>query len=219
MFARRRTDQVFATLQQVQRRITEQGGGHVAAAVTPAGVPLPQRPQTAMRQTAVPSRSEAEQAAIAPPVLPPGVGAHQRYRVELSGAMVSLLVVCWLLSLAFAVIITVWVMRAPATPASSPASVAASGPAGGAASSPRWKLVVASERASAEARQRFLAERAFLNQVAERNGWPPLFDIEEGANGHLLLVFGRQGLDKAEWVDFTAKLSRRHPGATWVELR
>lgn len=50
MFRRRTTDQVYATLQQVQRRITEQGGGQTGgpaggpAAPAPGGAPAGARP-------------------------------------------------------------------------------------------------------------------------------------------------------------------------------
>ena len=75
------------------------------------------------------------------------------------------------------------------------------------------------ERASPEARTRLLKEREFLNSVATNNKWPTLFELEDGINGNVQLVFGGQGVDKAKWLDFTGKLLKRHAGATWVEIR
>lgn len=229
MFPRRRTDQVYATLQQVQRRITEQGGGQASTVSTPAGMSAPASSRTPASGTPTPGPLPAirpgpqirpqEALPAAPPLLPPGVGAHQRYSVVLSGTLASLLLVCWIASIAAAILITKQVVKPGSSAASEPAPrapVAAEAPA----TRPKWKLIVQSEmRASPEARARLAKEREFLNDVAKRNSWPQLFEVEEGINGSVQLVFGPEGVDKAQWLDFTGKLLKRHAGASWVELR
>lgn len=228
MFPRRRTDQVYATLQQVQRRITEQGGGQASTVSTPAGMSAPASSRTPASGTPTPGPMPAVRAGpqirpqealpAAPPLLPPGVGAHQRYSVVLSGTLASLLLVCWIASIAAAILITKQVVKPGSSTTSEPApraAVAADAPA----TRPKWKLIVLSEmRASPEARARLAKEREFLNEVAKKNSWP-LFEIEEGVNGGVQLVFGPEGVDKAQWLDFTGKLLKRHAGASWVELR
>jgi hypothetical protein len=225
MFPRRRTDQVYATLQQVQRRITEQGGGQASTVSTPAGMSAPASSRTPASGTPTPGPLPAirpgpqirpqEALPAAPPLLPPGVGAHQRYSVVLSGTLASLLLVCWIASIAAAILITKQVVK-PGSSTSDPAprvAVAAEAPA----AQTKWKLIVLQEmRASPEARARLAKEREFLNEVAKKNSWPP-FEIEEGVNGGVQLVFGPEGVDKAQWRDFTDKLLKRHAGANWVK--
>jgi hypothetical protein len=225
MFPRRRTDQVYATLQQVQRRITEQGGGQASTVSTPAGMSAPASSRTLAPGTPTPGPQPAirpgpqirPQDAVppAPPLLPPGVGAHQRYSVVLSGTLASLLLVCWIASIAAAILITKQVVK-PGASASDPAPravLAAEAPA----TRPKWKLIVLSEmRATPEARARLAKERDHLNEVAKKYSWPP-FEIEEGVNGSVQLVFGPEGVDKAQWRDFTDKLLKRHAGANWVK--
>lgn len=228
MFPRRRTDQVYATLQQVQRRITEQGGGQASTVSTPAGMSAPTGrtpasgtptpgPQPVIRPG--PQIRPQDALPAAPPLLPPGVGAHQRYSVIISGTLASLLLVCWIASIAAAILITKQVVR----PAAALVGESAMRPplsAEAPATQPKWKLIVLSEmRASAEARSRLGKERDFLNGIAKSNSWPALFELEEGINGGVQLVFGPQGVEKAKWLDFTSKLMKRHAGASWVEIR
>ena len=229
MFPRRRTDQVYATLQQVQRRITEQGGGQAASVSTPAGMSAPIGGRTPVSGTPTPGPQpvirpgpqihQQDAYPLAPPMLPPGVGSHQRYSVVLSGTLASLLLVCWIATLAAAILITKQVVKPNATLAGEPAprpALAAQAPA----TQAKWKLIVLSEmRANAETRSRLAKERDTLNDVAKRNSWPALFEVEEGVNGGVQLVFGSQGVDKAQWIDFTNKLLKRHAGASWVEIR
>ena len=227
MFPRRRTDQVYATLQQVQRRITEQGGGQTASVSTPAGMtaptgrtPVAGTPTPGAMPVIRPGPQIQPQAAYpqAPPLLPPGVGTHQRYSVVLSGTLASLLAVCWLATLAAAILITKHVVRPGSAPTgeAAPRTAVSNAPV----AQPKWKMIVLAEmRANAESRSRLAKERDTLNEVAKRNSWPALFEIEEGVNGGVQLVFGPQGVDKNQWIDFTSKLLKRHVGASWVELR
>ncbi|HAT11089.1 MAG TPA: hypothetical protein DCS97_10970 [Planctomycetes bacterium] len=223
MFPRRRTDQVYATLQQVQRRITEQGG-QPSAVATPAGMSAPRTPSSGNPTPGampiirpgpqIPAQHEL------PPLLPPGVGAHQRYAVQISGTLASLLLVCWIASIAAAVLITKQWSKPSAALAADPMPRAAVA-APTAAAQPRWKLIVLSEmRTTGEARTRLNKEREFLNDVARRTqGWQPLFEVEEGVNGGIQLVFGTQGVEKEPWWDMYNKLRKRHGSASWVELR
>lgn len=223
MFPRRRTDQVYATLQQVQRRITEQAGQPQTAS-TPAGMAPPgprgtPGPLPIIRPgPQVPPPSEAPPA---PPLLPPGVGAHQRYTVVMSGTLASLLVVCWFASIAATVLVMLRWNR-PATPEQAPAPEAAISAPPALAPVRGHKLLVMNAADTPDARARLARERDFLNGVANNNakqGWRPWFEIETPANGQIQLVFAPQGVDKAAWVDFVAQLAKRHPSAAWVEVR
>ena len=227
MFPRRRTDQVYATLQQVQRRITEQGGGQASTVSTPAGMSAPASNRTPASGTPTsgplpiirpgPQIRPQEALPAAPPLLPPGVGAHQRYSVVLSGTLASLLLVCWIASIAASILITKQVVKPGQALAGEQAprtALAADAPA----TRPKWKLIIQQEmRASSEARARLAKEREFLNDVAKRNSWPAIFEVEEGVNGSVQLVFGPQGVDQAEWRLFTDKLLKRYAGANWVK--
>lgn len=235
MFPRRRTDQVYATLQQVQRRITEQSGAPQTAA-TPAGM-LPPATRTPVVGTPTPGPQPAirpgphipgQDGPPAPPplpLLPPGVAAHQRYAVVLSGTLATLLAVCWLASIAVAILITWQVTRPPVAMAGEAPIRTSAVQVEAAQAEPRFKLVVRSEpRATPEVRQALAKARDTLNDVMRRNaarGWQPLFEIEEGVNGAVMLVFGRQGVDRGHWQEFYALLTRQreYTGATWVEVR
>lgn len=230
MFPRRRTDQVYATLQQVQRKITEQSGSPTSAA-TPAGMTTPRghgTPTPGPLPTIRPGPQLVPPDAPVPPapLLAPGVAAHQRYAVVLSGTLATLLIVCWLASLAVAILITWQVTKPPATMSgdSGPRMPAISTPAPPAAEV-RWKLIARTEpRATPEARQRLAQERDSLNEVCRRQsarGWQPWFEVEEGVNGAAALVFARQGVDKGQWQEFYALLTKQRPyaGASWVEVR
>ena len=230
MFPRRRTDQVYATLQQVQRRISEQGGPPTSVS-TPAGMSAPAgrtpasgNPTPGPLPIIRPGPQIPSQDGIppAPPMLPPGVGAHQRYSVVMSGTLASLLLVCWIASLAAAILITKQVVK-PGVVLSSDGPGRAPLAAAAPAVQPKWKLIVLSEmRASPEARTKLAKERDGLNDAMRRNtakGWQPWFEVEEGLNGGIQLVFAPQGVDKVQWVEFTTLLLRRYAGASWVEIR
>jgi hypothetical protein len=135
-----------------------------------------------------------------------------------------LVFLCWLGSIAVAILVTMQVVRPPATlagEAPTRAPLSASAPA----SASRFKLVVRSEpRATPDARQAMALERDRLNDVMRRNanrGWKPLFEVEDGVNGALSLVFAAQGTEQGQWVDFFNLLTkqRQYAGARWVEIR
>jgi hypothetical protein len=158
-------------------------------------------------------------------LLPPGHGSHQRYEVTMTGALAALLMVCWLASLAIAVVVTWQVTRsaspAPSLPVEMPIRAATTVAPTAAR---RWMLVVRTDqRATAEVRAQFRAEAERLNKVTEQNasrGWKPWFEVIEPGNGHVQLVFGRQGVEKADWAEFYTALtkSRQYVGAKWIEL-
>jgi hypothetical protein len=159
-----------------------------------------------------------------PPLLQPGHGSGQRYAVTLSGTLVTLLVLCWLGSLAVAAM--VGRMIAPPGGAGY-----AAGPAGQRiptvtvappSAAPRHFLVLRTDRATPEARARFQRDAARLNEGASKRGWDPLFEVAEPANGQLQLVFGRQGVDKSAWEPLYRALIDPRAGytqAAWVEMR
>jgi hypothetical protein len=223
MFPRRRTDEVYRTLQQVQRRITESGATPTPAAV-PAGLVAGPGARALGHPTPGPMPAVRPEPAP-PPLLPPGHGAHQRYTVALSGTLVALLMVCWLASLAVAVLVTWQITRGHALPAQVPADPGIrAAPAVAPSREARWMLLVRSDpRATAEVRSQFRSEAERLNQLMTKNaelGGRPWFEVVEPGNGHVQLVYGRQGIDKAQWAEFYARLtkSRTYAGATWVEV-
>lgn len=103
---RRKTDQVYATLQQVQRRLTQQTADDEAEAAHPrprAATPPPEsRPQT------VPPPAFSLPSAAVPPPLPtgaqlappPGVApSHRRHVLQLSGELATVIFLIWLVTL------------------------------------------------------------------------------------------------------------------------
>jgi hypothetical protein len=128
MFRRRTTDQVYATLQQVQRRITEQGGGAPAPANPVPGVrpmaggstprpPLPLTPSLSP-QTGGPSARAGSfpgsqdppegDGSIPAPSLPAGLAvppSYPRGTLHIPLQLMITLALFWLVSLAVAVIV------------------------------------------------------------------------------------------------------------------
>lgn len=220
---------MYATLQQVQRRITEQAGGPTSVS-TPAGMQPPggrapasgnptPGPQPVIRTG--PQLPQPGDASPLSPLLPPGHAAHQRYAVVLSGTLVSLLLVCWIASLAVAILVTYQICRQPLSmPSDQPTRMVMT--AETAPSEPKYKLVVKNNtRATVELRKAFAQDRDYLNGVMRKNadrGWQPWFEIEEGINGSIQLVFAKQGVDKAQWAEFVNLLvqQRQYASATWV---
>lgn len=135
MFRRRTTDQVYATLQQVQRRITEQGGGPAPSSTPVPGVrPLaggmPPRPQLAPTLNPVSAAAAGPSAragsfpgsqagnshdqsdgdaAIPPPALPAGLAVAPNYprgTLHIPLQLMITLAMVWLVSLVAAVVVT-----------------------------------------------------------------------------------------------------------------
>ena len=103
---RRRTDQVYSTLQQVQRRITEQNGGQSdLGEVSPSTQPMPSVTVQPLSQ-ALPSGAMQPTSAAQPPQPFAGIPASRmapagnRYVLQVSGELAMTLVVIFLVTMA-----------------------------------------------------------------------------------------------------------------------
>jgi len=217
---RRKTDQVYATLQQVQRRLTQQTADEGAEA------PAFQRPRAAAgadptRPLTVPTPSFSLPSAglgSPPPAQPqvpsPGVAPSQRRHVlQLSGELATILFLLWLVTLVASFFVGQHFGKRGG--AADPGIGYAAGPAGSrpartdppaeelpatAARTPGQGqvgghiLVLASvSRANPDDEQRFGNDARLLNQYAEKNvrsGYKPWFGVRKPTNGGLQLVFG-----------------------------
>jgi hypothetical protein len=213
---RRRTDHVFSTLQQVQRRISEQGGT-VPVAARPPG-PAGRRESEAFTPAApgpvVPSISPAVPALPEPPR--PGV-------VTLP---LPLVVVLALLVLALCALCFVLGRVTAPDPVASPGF--ADGPAGNRmvpeAPRPATHVLVvrrvqrpaASDVESLKADERRL--NAAMAQYASR-GWQPWFRVDRRDSGAVVLAYGWNGstwgVDKARHEDLYQALLKSYPSAAW----
>jgi hypothetical protein len=233
---RRRTDQVYATLQQVQRRITEATPGsgtpnlEAKAPLQPTFAPLhealPAQRQLAQQQT--------EAAALAPPQpAPRGRGMY------LSGQFAVTLIVLWIASCVLCFVLGQHERerRAPAA-----AAAFAAGDAGhrdAPADPPKTAikplgehlLVLTSENAFTPELERMYRDRADqLNDIMNKNasrGWKPYFGVRRPTSGGLQLVFGEvaegvYGVNKKDFEDFARLMAQPKGGgyasAKWVPL-
>ncbi len=233
---RRRTDQVYATLQQVQRRITEQSG---------AGTPNLE-PKSALQPTfaplheALPAQRQALQdaAAINAPQQPQPMRSG-RFSIYLSGQFAVTLIVLWIASCVLCFVLgqherdrrapnaTIGYApgdagnrEAPAEPTKTPAK-----PLG------EWILVLTSDNVATPDLERKYQERAGqLNDIMAKNasrGWKPYFGIRRPENGGLQLVFGEVadgvfGVSRKEFEEFAVLMAKSSGGgyasAKWLKL-
>jgi hypothetical protein len=242
---RRRTDQVYSTLQQVQRRITEQSGQAPEQAdiepsvTTQPVVNLQPLSQALPSGGVVPTQSALNPAPAAAPFA--GVQTNRlgpagnRYVLQVSGDLAMLLVVIWLISMALMFVLGQhW--------RSSGGAGLAPGPAGNrdtatAAVAPGkrqgdWIYVLLSQTTATVEATQFFEERArnlneFVRQNANR-GWKPYFSVRKPVNGGIELAFGYAdgvwGIDQAEFVAFAKILAEPQPkgggfaSARWVKV-
>jgi hypothetical protein len=244
---RRRTDQVYSTLQQVQRRITEQNGNPVEHA-DPLS-PAPVQPQPAVNlqplSQALPSGGTAPVASQPQAQTQPqsfaGMPAarlgpaNKRYVLQVSGDLAMLLVVMWLISMALMFVLGQhW--------RSSGGVGLAAGAAGNREANPvnstpakrlgDWLYVLKSQpNATAEVTQYFEKEARGLNDFVLKNpnrGWKPYFGVRTPTNGGVELAFGVAdgvwGIDKDEFIAFAKLLSEPqskngagYASARWVK--
>jgi hypothetical protein len=233
---RKRTDQVYSTLQQVQRRITEQAGGTAQVGDEFRSPVQPQQSLVTLQplSQALPMQSPAAPAPVQP--LPPAVAPGKRYVLQLSGDLAMLLMVVWLVSMALMFYLGKnWHPGAGAGLAPGDAghreSAAAEAPP--VRRQGDYIYVLISEPTVTpknEAEYRSLAQH--WNEVVERNpgrGWKPYFDVRKPGNGGIELVFGsvdgQFGINKDEFVAFADLLSKpvsSHGGgflrARWVRI-
>jgi hypothetical protein len=218
---RRRTDHVFSTLQQVQRRISEQGGT-VPVAARPPG-PAGRRESEAFTP-AGPAGSVPGPLAPVPTLTP--IAQPEPPRPGVVSLPLPLVVVLALLVLALCALCFV-LGRVTA-----PEAVASPGFADGAAGNrvvpeaPRpatHVLVVrrvqrpaASDVESLKADERRL--NAAMAQYTSR-GWQPWFRVDRRDSGAVVLAYGWNGstwgVDKARHEDLYQALLKSYPSAAW----
>lgn len=238
---RRRTDQVYSTLQQVQRRITEQNGnpadvGEALAPSAQSSVPVNLQPLS----QALPTGGAL--AAVAPPAPQPfaGMAANRmapgsnRYVLQVSGDLATLLVVMWLISMALMFVLgQQWRPSAGAGLAAGPAG-SREAPQQSAAPAKRlgdWIYILESRPNSAVEIVNSYEQRAReLNEYVLKNsqpGWKPYFGVRKPDNGGVELVFGAVdrgvfGVDRTDFVEFAKMLSEPAGGgyasARWVKV-
>jgi hypothetical protein len=240
---RRRTDQVYSTLQQVQRRITEQNGNPVEHAdpLLPASL----QPQPAVNlqplSQALPSGGNVAVALTPQPQAFAGMPAARlgpagkRYVLQVSGDLAMLLVVMWLISMALMFVLGQhW--------RSSGGAGLAAGAAGNrelpgnipaAKRQGDWVYVLQSQPNATVESSQFFEERArslndFVRQNANR-GWKGYFGVRKPSNGGVELAYGLVdgvwGIDQAEFVAFaklladpTSKGGGGYASARWVKV-
>ncbi len=237
---RRRTDQVYSTLQQVQRRITEQNGNpaDVGEALAPSASPQAPLHLQPLSQ-ALPTGGVS--AAPVPPAPQPfaGVAGNRlspggnRYVLQVSGDLATLLVVMWLISMAVMFVLgQQWRPSAGAGLAAGPAgSREAAQAAPPAKRLGDWVYILESRPNSPVEVVNAYEQRAReLNDFVLKNsqpGWKPYFGVRKPDNGGVELVFGAVdrgvfGVDRTEFVEFAKMLSEPAGGgyasARWVKV-
>ncbi len=236
---RRRTDQVYSTLQQVQRRITEQNGNPADGGepLPPGQPPAPLNLQPLSQ--ALPTGGIPVLSTTSPGQPFAGVGASRlgpggnRYVLQLSGDLAMLLVVMWLISMAVMFVLgQQWRPSAGAGLAAGPAGsreVPQTAPP--AKRLGDWIYILESRPNSPieivnsfEQRARELNEHVLKNP---QPGWEPYFGVRKPDNGGIELVFGAvdrgvYGVDRTKFVEFAKMLSEPGGGgyasARWVKV-
>lgn len=239
---RRKTDQVYATLQQVQRRITEQGSADLANEIPIAREPPPMstyplspQPSSAPRPATMGGAPKAPGlgsplSAPVPQATPAG-GPPRTPLLTLSNELASFLVILWLVTLVIAFVIGR--SQAPRSQIDPGADYAA-GPAGNrdpdaaraakaasGAAAERAVLVVMSAKvgtytsaheAQYEAQAREMNRRA----VAAGDPYKPWFAVRKPANGDLQMVWGlvdgKFGVDREQHDAFRESLVKIDDG-------
>ncbi|MBA3697248.1 MAG: hypothetical protein H0W78_00070 [Planctomycetes bacterium] len=241
---RRRTDQVYSTLQQVQRRITEQNGNpgepnEVSPGQPQSAVNLQPLSQ-ALPTGGVPALTSSP--AMQPPFagvpaarMPPG---GNRYVLQISGDLAMLLVVMWLISMALMFVLGQhWSSSGGAGLAPGAAgnrdTLTVAPPPGKRLGD--WVYVLKSQpSAPVDAVNLYEVEARKLNDVMRQpqnssRGWKPYFGVRKPVNGGVELVFGVVegvwGVDKGEFATFAKLLAEPasksgggYASARWVQV-
>lgn len=217
---RRRTDHVFSTLQQVQRRISEQGGTVPVAARPPA--PAGRRESEAFTP-ASPSSSAPQPPgpSLAFPGVQPEPPSPGTITLPLPLVVVLALLVLALCALSFV-----------AGRATAPETQVSPGFAGGDAGNrllpvqpqaSQYILVVkAIQRANAQDAEALRADEKRLNGAMGAyagRGWQPYFKVDRRDSGTLVLTYGwngtRWGVDRTKLEDLYQALIKSYPQAAW----
>jgi hypothetical protein len=241
---RRRTDQVYSTLQQVQRRITEQNGNPGEPGEVSPGQPQPavnlQPLSQALPTGGVPVLPSSP--AMQPPFagvpaarMPPG---GNRYVLQISGDLAMLLVVMWLISMALMFVLGQhWRSTGGAGLAPGAAghrdTLAVTPPPGKRLGD--WVYILKSQpSAPVDAVNLYEVEARQLNDAMRQpqnssRGWKPYFGVRKPVNGGVELVFGVVdgvwGVDKGEFAAFAKLLAEPasksgggYASARWVKV-
>ena len=207
---RRRTDQVYSTLQQVQRRITEQTGAadeaRAEAAAAASAQPLVNLQPLASALPA--TRAGAPEGGLQPPPPPlqPGLPrlptGERRYVLQLSGEIALTLAVVWILSIVVAFVLgqrlrsgsgSGFAAGDAGNRTAAESAVAVSAPA---ASGDRGDFVLelqSSPQDDADTASRFEAQAKALNDFVRGGSNPaykPYFGVRHSVSGSQQLVFG-----------------------------
>jgi hypothetical protein len=235
---RRRTDQVYSTLQQVQRRITEQTGASSTppgeeAKTEALGGPVPQVSLQPLAQ-ALPLNRNAPPPLQAPTYLP---NSSKRYVLQLSGDLAMLLMVAWLASMAVMFVLGKNWRASPGAGLAEGKAGERNPPSEPVAATPRrlgdWVLVLLSyPTVSAEYETYFQSRANGLNDIVRRDhthGWKPYFGVRKPSSGGIQLVFGEVdgqfGVPRDEFLAFATLMAKpdkdgggNFGSASWVRV-
>ena len=238
---RRRTDQVYSTLQQVQRRITEQNGGQSdLGEVSPSTQPMPSVTVQPLSQ-ALPSGGMQPTSAAQSPQPFAGIPANRlapagnRYVLQVSGDLAMLLVVMWLITMALMFFLGQHFRSgggaglAPGAAGNREISAASLAKRQG-----DFIYILESRTTAPVEVVNALEQRAReLNDFVSKNpqaGWKAYFGVRKPENGGVELVFGEvdrsvYGIDKSEFEAFAKMLSQPtskngggYASARWVKV-
>ena len=239
---RRRTDQVYSTLQQVQRRITEQNGGQSdLGEVSSPTQPMPSVTVQPLSQ-ALPSGAMQPPSAAQPQQPFAGIPVNRmtpagnRYVLQISGDLAMLLVVLWLVSVALVFFVGQHLGSkggagfAAGTTGNREVSSAASA----AKRQGDWIYILESSSTTTVEVENTYEQRAReLNDFVTNNpkrGGGLYFGVRKPENGGVELLFGKVdravfGIDKSEFEAFAKMLSQPHAkggagyaSARWVKV-
>jgi len=236
---RRKTDQVYATLQQVQRRITAQTGVPLDNDVVPRSVVSPGSLLLPLGRPAEepqrPSLGEPPTASIQPKTdVHHHTGGQRRNVLHLSGELAIFLVVLWMLTVTIAYFIGHSKGKTQAV--AGVGNGFAAGPAGNrtvdgpaAAGRGNWIFVLENHpRATPELEQSLLKRARELNDVCRTHadrGYKPWFDVRRPTNGTAQLIFGsvdgQLGINRDEFQAFVQMVIKDRPdfrNGTWLML-
>jgi hypothetical protein len=234
---RRRTDQVYSTLQQVQRRITEQTGvssplgDDVKTEEIPPAPPMsspPGAPYVAQQISLQPLAQALPQTRGAglPPPLAPLPSSGRRYVLQLSGDLAMLLMVAWLASMAVMFVLGKNWRGAPGAglapgAAGNRVAIEATDATASSPSTPAHRLgdyvlvLQSSPNATADIENYFKGRAKELNEYVARNpshGWKQYFGLRRPSSGGVQLVFGeadgQYGIPRDDYLTFAALLAK-----------
>jgi len=224
---RRRTDQVYATLQQVQRRITDANGGPALSGPTTDG-----KPAIDLNTSASGAPSPFVFGTGRPGVRPPPADTI----FSLSRYHVGTLLLMWIATCVLAYLLGEHAGRrqivVPPTPG--PSDLAITSEAQMPAPAGDMILQLINEPADTpEARARLQKRADDLNGIMIKNaqrGWKPYFAVREPTAGGVQLIFGRTpdgqlGIDKTQFADFARIMQQPTPNgggfasAVWIPAR